>query len=63
MTPAREPVRYFSIGATILLVALPHLPEFGVPVTATQVDAITEVLTAAVLLVGGEVVRRRVTPV
>lgn len=62
MTPTREPVRYLSYGLSLLILALPHLRTFGVPLTPEQVDALADFLPAALLIIGGEVVRRRVTP-
>ena len=62
MTPAREPVRYLSIGVAIIVLALPHLRTFGVPLTPEQVEALSDFLPAALLVLGGEVVRSRVTP-
>jgi uncharacterized membrane protein len=57
-----EPVRYISIAVAIVLAALPHLQAFGVPVTQHQVDALNTFLPSVLVLLGGELMRARVSP-
>lgn len=57
-----EPVRIVSALIAIALAALPHLPVFGVPITAAQIDALNLFLPSLLVVVGGEVMRAKVTP-
>jgi uncharacterized membrane protein len=57
-----EPVRWVSVAVAIVLLCLPHLAVFGVPVTQEQVDAINNILPSVVVLLGGEVIRSQVSP-
>lgn len=57
-----EPVRIISLVVAGVLAALPHLPVFGVPITPEQIDALNQFLPSVIVLLGGEVIRARVTP-
>lgn len=57
-----EPVRIISIVVALILAALPHLATFGVPITAAQVDALSQFLPSVIVILGGELIRTRVTP-
>lgn len=58
-----EPVRLISLVVSVVLLALPHLPAFGVPISQAQLDALNSFLPSVLVLLGGEVIRTRVTPV
>lgn len=58
-----EPVRIISTVIALILAALPHLAKFGVPITPEQTDALSTFLPSVLVIVGGELARRRVTPV
>jgi uncharacterized membrane protein len=58
-----EPARVVSIVMAVVLLALPHLSTFGVPITPEQEQAIENFLPAVLALIGGQMIRSRVTPV
>lgn len=58
----REPAMVVSVVVSLLIAALPHLRTFGVPLTPEQVEALTQFLPSALVIVGGAVIRANVTP-
>ena len=58
-----EPVRIVSLIIGLVLAAIPHLDKFGVPITVQQIDALEVFLPTVLVLIGGEFVRARVSPV
>lgn len=58
-----NPARVVSIVVAIALAALPHLATWGVPITPEQVDSLNQFLPSVLVLLGGEVIRTRVSPV
>lgn len=60
---SNEPVRYISVALGIVLLALPHLSKFGVPITPEQTDALMTFLPGVLAMLGGEAIRTYVTPV
>mgnify|MGYP006935503763 FL=1 len=58
-----EPVRIISVVIAVALAALPHLAVFGIPISPEQTAALNQFLPSLVVILGGEVIRARVTPV
>lgn len=63
MNMKTEPVRIISLVVSTVLLALPHMPTFGVPITHDQTEALNQFLPSIIVIMGGEVIRGRVTPV
>jgi len=58
-----EPVRIITLVVSAVLLALPHLSTWGVPLSQERLDSLMTFLPALVALIGGEVARTYVSPV